>query len=54
MLPNSVQGLLFSVLEQGRAGFDQGSCDLVACAAAFELLEPLASRDAGAAGAGEL
>ncbi len=47
-----MQGLLFSVLEQGRAAFDPGSCDLVACAAAFELLEPLASRGPGAAGAG--
>ena len=48
-----MQGLLFSVLEQGRGVFDQGTCDLVACAAAFELLEPLASRGPVASGAGE-
>ncbi|GAB4821148.1 hypothetical protein N2152v2_008194 [Parachlorella kessleri] len=52
MARKGFQGLLFSVLEQGRAAFDPGSCDLVACAAAFELLEPLASRGPGAAGAG--
>lgn len=47
-----LQGLLFSLLDQGRLAFDQGSCDLVACAASFEVLEAAAGSDSKSLAAG--